>query len=58
MCNNEKERGEEGRALHTVSMWAHLDNVQERFRNENYVLKDEVSKPSYLTNSVSKPYCT
>ena len=40
MCNNEKQRNEE--APSTISLWAHLNNIKEVFRNENYVPDDEV----------------
>ena len=40
MCNNEKQRNEE--APSTISLWSHLNNIKEVFRNENYVPDDEV----------------
>lgn len=40
MCNNEKQRNEE--APSTISLWAHLDNIKEVFKNENYLPNDEV----------------
>lgn len=40
MCNNEKQRNEE--APSSISLWAHLNNIKEVFRNENYAPDDEV----------------
>ena len=42
MTNNEKERDEEGIVLCTVSLWAHLDHIQNTFKNEDYVPNDQV----------------
>ena len=42
MTNNERERDEEGIVLCTVSLWAHLDHIQNTFKNEDYVPNDQV----------------
>ncbi|XP_028414380.1 uncharacterized protein LOC114537531 [Dendronephthya gigantea] len=45
-CNNDKERNEETNCLSSISLWAHLDNIQDEFRNENYIFDEEVLHPT------------